>query len=85
MTPVASPGPTRRAVQLAVLVAALGYFVDIYDLILFSIVRVRSLTSIGVAPAQLLPMLAAVGEPELETHPARSLPGVGCIGVAPAE
>ena len=32
----------------AVIVAALGYFVDIYDLILFSIVRVRSLTSLGV-------------------------------------
>jgi MFS family permease len=44
----------RQAVRLAVLVAALGYFVDIYDLILFSIVRVRSLTSIGVAPPDLL-------------------------------
>jgi putative MFS transporter len=33
----------------AVIVAALGYFVDIYDLILFNIVRVRSLTALGVA------------------------------------
>jgi hypothetical protein len=33
----------QRAVPLAVLVAALGYFVDIYDLILFSVVRVKSL------------------------------------------
>jgi MFS family permease len=49
------PVQNRQAVRLAVLVAALGYFVDIYDLILFSIVRVRSLTSIGVAPADLLP------------------------------
>jgi MFS transporter, putative metabolite:H+ symporter len=40
---------------LAVIVAALGYFVDIYDLILFSIVRVASLRDIGVAPAELLP------------------------------
>jgi putative MFS transporter len=53
------PSPThtplnRSAVAFAVLVAALGYFVDIYDLILFSIVRVRSLTSIGVPPDQLL-------------------------------
>ena len=32
----------------AVVVAALGYFVDIYDLILFSIVRVKSLTDLGV-------------------------------------
>jgi putative MFS transporter len=44
----------RSAVAFAVLVAALGYFVDIYDLILFSIVRVRSLTSMGVPPDQLL-------------------------------
>ena len=49
------PVQNRQAVRLAVLVAALGYFVDIYDLILFSIVRVRSLTSIGVAPVDLLP------------------------------
>ncbi|HET9135693.1 MAG TPA: MFS transporter [Candidatus Kapabacteria bacterium] len=40
--------------NLAVLVAALGYFVDIYDLLLFSIVRVASLKSIGVAEADLL-------------------------------
>jgi hypothetical protein len=46
---------SHRAVQLAVLVAALGYFVDIYDLILFSVVRVRSLQGLGVAGAALLP------------------------------
>ncbi|HEY8514612.1 MAG TPA: MFS transporter [Candidatus Binatia bacterium] len=39
---------------MAVLVAALGYFVDIYDLILFSIVRVSSLRGIGVAEEDLL-------------------------------
>jgi MFS family permease len=55
MTRVSPPSaPSIRSVRLAVLVAALGYFVDIYDLILFSIVRVRSLTDIGVAPADLL-------------------------------
>jgi MFS family permease len=32
-----------------VIVAALGYFVDIYDLLLFGIVRVPSLESLGVA------------------------------------
>ena len=32
----------------AVIVAALGYFVDIYDLILFSIVRVASLNDLGI-------------------------------------
>jgi MFS transporter, putative metabolite:H+ symporter len=44
--------PSKRAVSLAVLVAALGYFVDIYDLILFSILRMPSLTELGVPPEQ---------------------------------
>lgn len=44
----------QRHYRLAVLVAALGYFVDIYDLLLFSIVRVASLKSLGVADAHLL-------------------------------
>jgi MFS family permease len=43
-----------RAVNLSVLVAALGYFVDIYDLILFSIIRVKSLVSLQVPQARLL-------------------------------
>lgn len=43
----------RRDVVLTVVVAALGYFVDIYDLILFSIVRVPSLQSLGLAGAEL--------------------------------
>jgi MFS family permease len=34
--------------SLPVIVAALGYFVDIYDLLLFGIVRVDSLKSLGV-------------------------------------
>lgn len=33
---------------LAVIVAALGYFVDIYDLLLFSIIRIPSLKSFGL-------------------------------------
>lgn len=45
--------PPHKA-YLAVAVAALGYFVDIYDLILFSIVRVPSLRGIGVAQGELL-------------------------------
>ena len=49
--PPHEPAP-RRAVGLAILVAALGYFVDIYDLILFSIVRVSSLRSLGVPPEE---------------------------------
>ncbi|WP_346316619.1 MFS transporter [Chitinophaga sp. YIM B06452] len=38
----------RSGVLAAVIVASLGYFVDIYDLLLFSIVRVPSLESIGL-------------------------------------
>lgn len=48
------PEATRPEVLRAVLVAALGYFVDIYDLILFSVVRVKSLRALGVADASLL-------------------------------
>lgn len=36
-----------------VIVAALGYFVDIYDLLLFSIIRIPSLTSLGLNPDQI--------------------------------
>ncbi len=44
----------RGAILLAVLAAALGYFVDAYDLILYNIVRVDSLRGLGVADAKLL-------------------------------
>jgi putative MFS transporter len=47
------PSQNRRA-TLAIVVAALGYFVDIYDLLLFSIVRQKSLQGIGVPAEQLL-------------------------------
>jgi MFS family permease len=48
--------PARRATwaSAVVLVGALGYFVDIYDLILFSVVRIPSLRSIGVPEARML-------------------------------
>lgn len=39
---------TKNPFNIIVIVAALGYFVDIYDLILFSIVRVPSLISLGL-------------------------------------
>ncbi|MCE7890867.1 MAG: MFS transporter [Sorangiineae bacterium PRO1] len=48
------PEAKQAPVALTVLVAALGYFVDIYDLILFSIVRVKSLAAIGVPKEQIL-------------------------------
>ena len=40
---------TTSVFSLAVIVAALGYFVDIYDLLLFTIVREPSLAAIGVS------------------------------------
>lgn len=40
--------------SLPVIVAALGYFVDIYDLVLFSIVRVPSLKSLGFTGRDLI-------------------------------
>ena len=44
-----SHGTTHKVFNIIVIVAALGYFVDIYDLILFSIVRVKSLEALGIA------------------------------------
>src|SRR5687768_1853965 len=40
--------------SIPVIVAALGYFVDIYDLLLFSITRVPSLKSLGLSDAEVL-------------------------------
>ncbi len=50
----------QRNVTLIIIVAALGYFVDIYDLILFSIVRVKSLKELGVADSDLLDIGATI-------------------------
>ena len=44
----------KQLLQVPVLVAALGYLVDMYDLFLFSVVRVPSLLSIGIAPDRLM-------------------------------
>ncbi|MDO9309785.1 MAG: MFS transporter [Deltaproteobacteria bacterium] len=41
-------------ISLPVIVAALGYFVDIYDLVLFSIVRVPSLKALGLQGQELI-------------------------------
>lgn len=38
----------KKNLWLIVLVASLGYFVDIYDLVIFSIVRVQSFKDIGI-------------------------------------
>lgn len=47
-------GHLRNIFSLPVIVAALGYFVDIYDLVLFSIVRVPSLKSLGLEGQALI-------------------------------
>ena len=44
---------THKAFNIIVIVAALGYFVDVYDLILFSIVRVPSLKDLGLSGDEL--------------------------------
>jgi putative MFS transporter len=43
----------KQLFGVPVIVAALGYFVDIYDLLLFSIVRRTSLSALGVPPEEL--------------------------------
>ena len=53
MNPTKSPTlkserPLSGLLSAIVVVAALGYFVDIYDLVLFSIIRVDSLKGIGI-------------------------------------
>lgn len=47
-------GHLRSIFSLPVIVAALGYFVDIYDLVLFSIVRVPSLKALGLEGQELI-------------------------------
>lgn len=44
---------STRLLNAAVIVAALGYFVDIYDLLLFGFVRVKSLTALGFSGQEL--------------------------------
>jgi MFS family permease len=44
----------KKNIVLLIIVASLGYFVDIYDLVLFSVIRVQSLKGIGVPDEELL-------------------------------
>ncbi len=43
----------KKAFNLTVLVSALGYFVDIFDLIVYGIVRKESLTYLGFSPVEV--------------------------------
>ena len=45
-----SESAKNRNIIFLVIVAALGYFVDIYDLVIFSIVRLQSFKDIGIKP-----------------------------------
>ena len=54
MQDVSSKQGLKALFSITVIVGALGYFVDVYDLILFSIVRVQSLKSLGYQGDQLL-------------------------------
>ena len=45
---------SKSIFSIAVAVAALGYFVDIYDLLLFGIIRMPSLESLGLDKVQVL-------------------------------
>lgn len=49
-SPKANPG----IFHIAVIVSALGFFVDVYDLLLFGIIRKPSLASLGLNPDQVL-------------------------------
>jgi len=47
------PTTQRKGVAVSVAAAALGYFVDLYDIVLFGVVRVASLTDIGITGDEL--------------------------------
>lgn len=44
----------KNPLNIIVVVAALGYFVDIYDLLLFGIVRTPSLNGLGITDPELV-------------------------------
>jgi len=48
------PSVLRQVLAPAVIVGALGYFVDVYDLILFTILRIPSLKDMGFSGDQLV-------------------------------
>jgi len=54
MSELSPPSTLKQVFSLPVLVAALGYLVDMYDLFLFNIVRVPSLKAIGIPEDRML-------------------------------
>ena len=53
-TPISTNTTISKNAKILIAVAALGYFVDVYDLILFGVVRNPSLASLGLDKAQQL-------------------------------
>jgi MFS transporter, putative metabolite:H+ symporter len=48
------PFRNNQLFQLATIVSALGFFVDVYDLLLFGIIRKPSLTDLGLSASEVL-------------------------------
>ncbi|RAI99763.1 MFS transporter [Chitinophaga skermanii] len=53
MHPESTSTKKTKILNAAVIVASLGYFVDIYDLLLFGIIRIKSLQSLGLNKEQI--------------------------------
>ncbi|ODS80143.1 MAG: MFS transporter [Cytophagaceae bacterium SCN 52-12] len=60
MTTQAEKSDLAHLLSIPVIVAALGYFVDIYDLLLFGIVRIPSLESLGLSASDISSMGASI-------------------------
>jgi MFS transporter, putative metabolite:H+ symporter len=54
MSTIHAKQPSASLFQLAVIVSALGFFVDVYDLLLFGIIRKPSLRDLGLSPDDIL-------------------------------
>ncbi len=70
----------RLLFSLPVIVASLGYFVDIYDLLLFSIVHSPSLKELGVPDDQIFDKGAASPAGADGRVAARRPDPLGCYG-----
>ncbi len=60
MTTQAEKSDLAHLLSIPVVVAALGYFVDIYDLLLFGIVRIPSLESLGLSASEISSIGASI-------------------------
>nr|WP_290937325.1 hypothetical protein [Haliscomenobacter sp.] len=58
--PFSAKSSLQHLFSIPVIVAALGYFVDIYDLLLFSIVRIPSLQSLGLSEQEVSSVGASI-------------------------